>query len=65
MVVLRAAAVANAFAGNIDEARKLAVRILQISPTASISHYMSINLYQRPEDIERMVGGLRLAGLPE
>jgi hypothetical protein len=26
---------------------------------------MSINLYQRPEDIERMVGGLRLAGLPE
>lgn len=65
VVVLRAAAVANAFAGNIDEARKLVARILQISPTASISHYMSINLYQRPEDIERMVGGLRLAGLPE
>ncbi|MBW8854024.1 MAG: adenylate/guanylate cyclase domain-containing protein, partial [Bradyrhizobium sp.] len=59
VVVLRAAAAANAFAGNIDEARKLVARILQISPTASISHYMSINLYQRPEDIERMVGGLR------
>jgi adenylate cyclase len=65
VVVLRAATVANAFAGNIDEARKLVARIRQISPTASISHYMSINLYQRPEDIERMVDGLRLAGLPE
>jgi len=64
-VALRAAAVANAYAGNIEEAQKLVARILQISPTASISHYMSINLYQRPEDIERMVGGLRLAGLPE
>ncbi|MDP2373591.1 adenylate/guanylate cyclase domain-containing protein [Reyranella sp.] len=65
VVVLRAAAVANAFAGNIDEARKIVARIIQISPTASISHYMSINIYQRPEDIERMVGGLRLAGMPE
>ena len=65
VVMLRAAAVANAYAGNMDEARKLVARIRQISPTASISHYMSINLYQRPEDIERMVGGLRLAGLPE
>ena len=65
VVVLRAAAAANAFAGNIDEARKIVARIIQISPTASISHYMSINIYQRPEDIERMVSGLRLAGLPE
>lgn len=62
---VRAAAVANALAGNMDEARKPVARILQISPTASIAHYMSINLYQQPEDIERMIGGLRRAGLPE
>jgi TolB-like protein/class 3 adenylate cyclase len=65
VVVLRAAAAANAFAGNLDEARALVARIRAISPTASISHYMSINLYQRPSDIERMITGLRLAGLPE
>ena len=65
VVGLRVAAVANVFAGNVDEARKLVARMRQTNPGASISQYMSMNLYRRPEDVERIVEGLRLAGLPE
>ena len=62
---MRAGAVANALAGNLDEARKIVAHLRQIDPQTSILHLKELFPYRRPEDMERMIEGLRLAGLPE
>jgi hypothetical protein len=36
-----------------------------VDPTSRISHLADINLFRRTQDRERLVEGLRLAGLPE
>jgi TolB-like protein/class 3 adenylate cyclase/Tfp pilus assembly protein PilF len=64
-VAMRAAAVANAVAGNLDEARKIVAHLRQIDPQTCILHLKEFLPYSRPEDMERMIEGLRLAGLPE
>jgi TolB-like protein/class 3 adenylate cyclase/Tfp pilus assembly protein PilF len=64
-VAMRAAAVANALAGNLDEARKIVAHLRQIDPQTCILHLKEFLPYSRPEDMERMIEGLRLAGLPE
>ena len=65
MPALRAAAAANALGGSIDEARKVAVRMRQLEPARTISHLKAFLPYRRPEDLARVIEGLRLAGLPE
>ena len=62
---LRASAAANALAGNIDEARKLMAQLRELDPAQRISNYKDYVPYRRPQDHEKMVEGLRLAGLPE
>ncbi len=62
---LRCSAVANALAGNIDEARKFTTRMLQLDPAMRMSRLKDYVPYRRPQDIERVLEGLRLAGLPE
>jgi Flp pilus assembly protein TadD len=60
---LRAAAMANALAGNIDEARQLVVRLRQIVPAGRLINWRE--LLRRPEDVERTAKAMRLAGLPK
>jgi adenylate cyclase len=62
-VPLRMAAVSLAQAGRIEEARRMAKRLLEISPEFRIGR---ASIPARDQDArERFVGGLRLAGLPE
>ena len=65
MVALRASAVASAHAGNIPEAQKIMARMRQINPALRLSQQRDFIPFRRPQDIERMIDGLRLAGLPE
>ena len=62
---LRAAAASLALAGRLEEARKVAARLLEVVPEARISRAQAPFYYRRPQDIARFVEGLRLAGLPE
>jgi hypothetical protein len=62
---LRAAAVSNALAGRIEQARKAITRLRQIDPTLRVSNLKDLTPLQRPEDIARYNEGMRLAGLPE
>jgi adenylate cyclase len=57
---------ANALAGNIDEARKLVVRLRQILPALRLTNLKEyFRTTRRPEDIERAAKSMHLAGLPE
>jgi hypothetical protein len=58
-------AAANALAGNIDEARRVMWRILQTDSVLRLSNFKTYASVRRPADIETMLEGLRLAGLPE
>jgi len=62
---LRISAAANALAGRVDEARNVVARIRELAPAMSISRVKEILPYRRPEDVARIVDGLRLAGLAE
>jgi TolB-like protein/class 3 adenylate cyclase len=64
-VALRALAIAGALAGNLSQARKALARLLELDPAMRISGLRDYLPYRRPEDVERMIEGLRLAGLPE
>jgi TolB-like protein len=64
-IAKRQAAIANAHAGNIAEARRLMEDIRLESPMLRLSNFKSYTHWRRPEDIEMMLQGLRLAGLPE
>jgi tetratricopeptide (TPR) repeat protein len=65
MVAMRASVVASALGGNIEEARTIMARMRRLDPAMRISVLTDNLSYRRPEDIERMMDGLRLAGLPE
>ena len=65
MVAKRQAAIANAHAGNIVEARRIMEDIRRENPMLRLSNLKSYTMWSRPEDIEMMVEGMRLAGLPE
>jgi adenylate cyclase len=66
---LRIWAASAAFAGRSHRAREIVGKMLLADASASIAklaHYFSTVLpYQRGQDIERLLQGLRLAGLPE
>jgi tetratricopeptide (TPR) repeat protein len=62
---MRVSAVANALAGNTNVARTIMAQMRQLDPALRISHIKDFFVHRRPEDIEKWIEGLRLAGLPE
>jgi tetratricopeptide (TPR) repeat protein len=63
--VLRIAAGCHAHAGRADQARKAIGRLRQLYPALRVSSMGDVVAFRRPEDVARLVEGLRLAGLPE
>src|SRR5262249_41211124 len=59
------AAAGNAIAGRPDEARGAAARLRQLSPAFRISQLGNLFPLRRPEDLAKLVEGLRKTGLPE
>jgi adenylate cyclase len=63
---LRIATASNALAGRTTEASKMCVRLRQVDPALRISNLRDrVGPYRRPEDIARLIDGLRKAGVPE
>jgi hypothetical protein len=58
-------AAAHALAGNIGEAQKVTMRLRELNPAASISRFKQNFHVLQPQHREKIVEGLRLAGLPE
>ena len=62
---LRAACVAQAYTGRLDDAREMLRRMLEIDPATRISYLRETLPITREEDWELSVQGYRLAGMPE
>lgn len=58
-------AAANALAGRIPDAQKVMARLRQLDPAKRVSTVKDWIPFRRPDDLERLEEGLRLAGLPE
>ena len=66
LIALQLGASTAALSGRLDEAHRIAARLRQADPTFSLSNNSrQFHMLERPEDIERQIEGLRLAGLPE
>ena len=66
LATLRIAAVSNAYAGRLEEARKAVARALELDPEMRLSNLRDrIGTFRRPEDFAKYADGLRKAGLPE
>jgi TolB-like protein/class 3 adenylate cyclase len=65
LTLMRIAAVSNAFAGRLEEARKGIARALQLDPNMRVSNLKDRLGPFRPEGLDKYVEGLRKAGLPE
>jgi adenylate cyclase len=65
LAALRVAAIANALAGNIEEARQFMAMHRQFVPAMRITDLSEHLPLRRPQDFERYVEGMRVAGLPE
>jgi TolB-like protein/DNA-binding SARP family transcriptional activator len=57
--------VSLAYLGRSEEAHNLARQLLSLQPGFSIKMYAETSPLERPEDRERYIVGLRMAGLPE
>jgi adenylate cyclase len=64
-IALRVLAASSALAGQFEEARAAVVRLMQLNPALRVSHIKKLIPIRRPDDLARLEGGLRLAGLPE
>ena len=62
---LRIAAASHALAGHVVEAHEAVMGIRQIAPTLRVSNVKDWASFRRPDDLARLVEGLRQAGLPE
>jgi adenylate cyclase len=56
---------ALALAGDVDAARAVAQQVLSLDPRFQISTFTAWYPLRRPDDLERLARGLRLADLPE
>jgi adenylate cyclase len=59
------AAVSNSLAGNVTEAKDYVRQLREVAPNSSIGHYRRILPFREPVLLNRVIEGLRLAGLPE
>jgi adenylate cyclase len=64
-IALRVLAASLAHAGRLEAARAAAGRLMQLNPALRVSHIKGLIPIRRPDDLARLEGGLRLAGLPE
>jgi adenylate cyclase len=55
----------HAVAGRIDEARQACAAALRIDPTQRISISNARAPFRRPQDIDKLEGAFRIAGMPE
>jgi adenylate cyclase len=51
--------------GHFEEAREAWREALRVNPTYSLEHRRKVLPYKNPEDFEKLIDGLRKAGLPE
>jgi len=65
LATLRVSAVAQAFAGNLEEAQKIAAWLCRLDPGLRVSRVKDYVPHRQPEDIELFAEGLRRAGVPE
>jgi len=65
MLALRTVVIANALTGNLEKAREALARLRHVHPDLRLSGIKNWLPYRRSEDIEIMIQGFRLAGLPE
>jgi TolB-like protein/class 3 adenylate cyclase len=63
-VPLRLACISHAHSGRLDKARETMGLLRDIDPELRLSKLNEVLPFRRPEDIARIVEGLRLAGLP-
>jgi len=63
--VLRTSASIYALAGRLDEARGIMAYIRRLHPAMRLSQLGDLVGLSRQQDIERLIRGLRLAGMPE
>jgi adenylate cyclase len=64
-VGVRATAIAHALGGNVAEAHRLGHQLRQLDPRMRLADLREFFPYGRPEDVEKLIEGLRIAGLPE
>lgn len=57
--------IAASAAGQVEEAKATAQRLLELNPDISIARHFAIIPFRDPGDIEKMTAHLRAAGLPE
>jgi TolB-like protein len=62
---LRVAAAVNAMAGNLDEARRIMAVIRRLHPDMRLSGIKDAVMIRRPDDVARLMTGLKLAGMPD
>ncbi len=65
VISMCAAAASGALSGQVNEARAIAIRLLQIEPGMRICELDDLFPFQRSCDARRWADGLRIAGLPE
>jgi len=65
VAALRTLVTSLSHAGRTEEARATAIQLLAIEPHFSVRVLQSWYPFQRPDDLDRYVRGLREAGLPE
>jgi tetratricopeptide (TPR) repeat protein len=61
---LLTAAIANALAGNLDRARTIAAKLIEMNPKWRVSTLREL-LPLRPADMEKVIRALRLVAFPE
>ena len=63
--IFRVLAASYAQLGKMEDARKAVGRLLELDPRISIAHLRANLPYQDQTQFERLLDGLRMAGLPE
>jgi adenylate cyclase len=63
--VLRWSAAVFASTGHVDRAKEVAARLVELNPTEAISKAFAVRALRKTEHKQKLIEGLRAAGLPE